>query len=36
MGVQTKNSIQLSRVINASPQVVFDAWTDPDKLTKWS
>ena len=36
MDVQTKNSIQLSRVINASQQAVFDAWTQPEKLSKWS
>ncbi|NNE45187.1 MAG: SRPBCC domain-containing protein [Rhodothermales bacterium] len=36
MDVKTKNSIQLSRVINASQRVVFDAWTQPEKLSEWS
>lgn len=28
-------SLQLKKLLPASPQEVFDAWTDPDSLTAW-
>ena len=31
----TKPSLTLKRHLNAAPQTVFAAWTDPEKLLKW-
>ena len=36
MTVETSTSIRIARMINASPQEVFDAWTQADKLSQWS
>lgn len=27
--------VEINRIINAPRQLVFDAWTDPDKLAQW-
>lgn len=32
----TATSLQLSRLINASPDDVFRAWTEPEKIGQWS
>ena len=31
----TKPSLTLKRRLNAAPEKVFDAWTDPKKIVKW-
>lgn len=36
MSTKTGTSLRVSRVINASPARVFDAWTEPDQLKQWS
>jgi uncharacterized protein YndB with AHSA1/START domain len=36
MNVETANSIRITRMINADPQQVFDAWTKEDALQQWS
>ena len=32
----TENSLRLTRLIQADPATVFDAWTQPEHLKKWS
>ena len=36
MNVEASTSIRLTRIIKASPEQVFDAWTQSDELRKWS
>jgi uncharacterized protein YndB with AHSA1/START domain len=36
MSTSTAHSLRLTRVIAASPQVVFEAWTRPEHLKNWS
>ena len=36
MSTKTGTSLRVSRVINAKPARVFEAWTEPDQLKKWS
>lgn len=36
MNVDTKQSLKLSRIIKASPDRVFSAWTDPEQIKRWS
>jgi len=36
MKTDTTTSLRLSRVINASPDAVFRAWTEPAQLKQWS
>lgn len=36
MSTNTTTSLRLTRVINASPDAVFRAWTDPAQLARWS
>jgi uncharacterized protein YndB with AHSA1/START domain len=35
LGLATKPSLTLKRRLNAPPQKVFSAWTDPKKLARW-
>lgn len=35
MTTETATSLRLTRVIPASPEEVFHAWTDPDELEQW-
>lgn len=30
-----QKSISFERILSAPPQAVFDAWTQPDQMTKW-
>jgi len=32
---QTREVVRLTKLLPASPEQVFDAWTDPDSLAKW-
>jgi uncharacterized protein YndB with AHSA1/START domain len=36
MSTQTTSSLRLSRIIAASQEDVFEAWTNPDLMMKWS
>lgn len=36
MSTQTDTSLRVSRVIEAEPEAVFRAWTDPEQLKRWS
>ena len=36
MTTATDNSLRLTRIIQADPTKVFEAWTDPAKLALWS
>jgi uncharacterized protein YndB with AHSA1/START domain len=36
MSTGTETSLRVSRVIKASPEKVFDAWTLPEHLKRWS
>ncbi len=36
MSVETTSSLKLSRIINATPEEVFDAWTTPEQIRQWS
>ncbi len=36
MNVDTKTSLRLSRIINASRDRVFQAWTEPELIKQWS
>jgi glutathione S-transferase len=36
MTTTTDKSLRLTRLIQADPATVFEAWTDPTKLTLWS
>ena len=36
MTTQTAGTLEVSRVIAADPESVFDAWTRPEHLGKWS
>lgn len=36
MSTDTSTSLRLSRVINAKPETVFRAWTEPEQLKQWS
>ena len=36
MSTQTTQSLKLSRVVNADPDTVFRAWTEPEQLKRWS
>lgn len=36
MTANTTTSLKLSRIIAATPAEVFEAWTDPKKLSQWS
>jgi uncharacterized protein YndB with AHSA1/START domain len=36
MNTQTGISLKLSRVIKADPETVFQAWTEPEQLKRWS
>lgn len=35
MTTKTETSLRVSRLINASPETLFRAWTDPDQLKQW-
>lgn len=32
---QTREVVRVTKLLPASPDVVFDAWTDPESLTQW-
>ena len=36
MSTKTGTSLRVSRVINAAPEAVFRAWTEPEQLKRWS
>jgi uncharacterized protein YndB with AHSA1/START domain len=36
MSTETGTSLRLSRVLNADPDTVFGAWTEPEQLKQWS
>ena len=36
MSTRIGTSLSLTRVINADPETVFRAWTDPEQLKRWS
>ena len=36
MTTQTAGTLEVTRVIAADPEIVFDAWTQPEHLKKWS
>jgi glutathione S-transferase len=36
MTTQTAGTLQITRVIAADPETVFDAWTQPEHIKKWS
>ena len=36
MTTQTVGTLEVTRVIAADPEIVFDAWTQPEHLKKWS
>jgi glutathione S-transferase len=36
MTTTTENSLRLTRLIQAEPAKVFEAWTDPEQLNLWS
>ena len=36
MTTQTEWTVEIKRVIAADPETVFDAWTQPDHIRKWS
>ena len=36
MATTTETTIRLTRVINADPATVFEAWTSPEHLKNWS
>lgn len=36
MSTDTQTSVRISRVINADPETLFRAWTEPDQLKRWS
>ena len=36
MSVDTVNALQMRRTIRAEPQAVWDAWTKPEHMRKWS
>ena len=36
MTTQTAGTLEVKRVIAADPEIVFDAWTQPEHLKKWS
>ncbi len=36
MSTETSTSLRVARVINADPDVVFRAWTEPEHLERWS
>ncbi len=36
LGADNATSLRVSCVVNASPDRVFDAWTQPDQLRRWS
>ena len=36
MNIDTKTALRLSRIINASRERVFQAWTTPEELKLWS
>ena len=36
MSVDTVNSLRITRVIRADQQAVWDAWTQPEHMRKWS
>ena len=36
MTIQTAGTLELTRVIAADPESVFDSWTQPERLEKWS
>ena len=35
MTAQTTRTLQITRVIAATPETVFDAWTQPEHIKKW-
>ena len=35
MGPSDENAVQLTRVLRASPEEVFSAWTEPARLERW-
>jgi uncharacterized protein YndB with AHSA1/START domain len=36
MSVQTASSLRITRLIEADRQAVWDAWTQPEQMRKWS
>jgi uncharacterized protein YndB with AHSA1/START domain len=36
MSVETAGALEIRRVVNADPQTVWDAWTQPEQMKKWS
>jgi uncharacterized protein YndB with AHSA1/START domain len=36
MTTQTAGTLQITRVIAADPETVFDAWTQPEHIKQWS
>jgi len=36
MSTKTDSSVRVTRVIQANPDAVFRAWTDPNQLKRWS
>jgi uncharacterized protein YndB with AHSA1/START domain len=36
MTTQTAGTLKITRVIAADPETVFDAWTQPEHIKKWS
>lgn len=36
MTTQTAGALKITRVIAADPETVFDAWTQPEHIKKWS
>jgi len=35
MNATANQPVQVSRSIDASPEVVFDAWLDPELIRRW-
>ena len=36
MSVETVGAVEIRRVVKAEPQAVWDAWTQPEQMKKWS
>lgn len=36
MTTQTAGTLQVTRIIAAEPETVFDAWTEPEHIQQWS
>ncbi|NNK49381.1 MAG: SRPBCC domain-containing protein, partial [Gemmatimonadetes bacterium] len=36
MTTQTAGTLQVTRIVAAKPETVFDAWTQPEHIRRWS